>query len=84
MKFMRDDKADLIVGAKGVLLLGYGGALGYGLSIVGTLMTAANDILFFCGVCIGLIWTLGAFDWVRRAVLWGDSVLKLIRKERNE
>ncbi len=81
---MRDDKADLIVGANGVLLLGYGWLLGYGLSIVGTLMTAANDILFFSGVCIGLLLTLGAFDWVRRAVRWGDSVMKLIRKEKDD
>jgi hypothetical protein len=84
MKIMRDDKADLIVGANGVLLLGYGWVLGYGLTILTTLMTATNDVLFFGGVCLGLLWTLGAFDWVRRAVRWGDSVLKLIRKEKDD
>jgi hypothetical protein len=83
MKIMRDDKADLILGAKGVLLLGYMWVLGFGLTLISTLLTAANDIFFFSGVCLGLIWTLGAFDWVRRAVRWGNSVIDYVRK-RND
>ncbi len=50
MKIMRDDKADLILGAKGVLLLGYMWVLGFGLTLISTLLTAANDIFFFSGV----------------------------------